>query len=71
MIRVSSSKIKDLAKELNGIEILGIHFKQEGEVKGIQVLLSTDTDDAEKAKSAVKNYLKEHYPALKIYVEVL
>lgn len=71
MLRISSAKTSDIAKELDGIEIEGIHFKQEGAVKGIQVLFSTDIDDEELAKTVVKKYLKANYPIYKIYVEVI
>ncbi len=71
MIRISSAKISVLASELDGIELQGIHFKQEGSVEGIQALFSVDTDDEELAKSAVKKYFKENHAILKIYVEVI
>lgn len=71
MLRVSSSKIAELAKEMDGLELQGIRLKQEGEVKGIQVLFSTNADDEELAKSVVKKYLKENHPVLRIYVEVI
>ncbi len=71
MLRVSSSKIADLAKEMDGLEIDGIHLKQEGEVQGIQVLFSTDAEDEEIAKAAVKKYIKVNHPILKTYVEVI
>ena len=71
MLRISSAKIANIAKEMDGIEIQGIHYKQEGEVKGIQVLFSADTDNEELAQTVVKKYLKANYPVLKIYVEVI
>ena len=71
MIRISSSKIKEIANDLDGINIDGIHFAQEGEVRGIQAIFANDADDEEVAKAVVKKYLKENYPVLKIYIEVI
>lgn len=71
MLRISSPKIADLAKELDGIEIEGIQFKKKGEPKGIQVLFTVDTDDEEMAKTVLKKYLKVNHPVFHIYVEVI
>ena len=43
MLRISAAKIADFARELDGIEIQGIHFKQVDAVEGIQVLFTVDT----------------------------
>lgn len=71
MLRISSPKVTEVAKELDGIEIEGIHFKKEGESKGIQVLFSTDADDEELAKKVLKKYLKVNHPVFHMYVEVI
>jgi len=71
MLRISGPKITEIAKELDGIEIQGINFNQKEEPKGIQVLFLTNADDEETAKSVVKSFLKEKFPVLRIYVEVI
>jgi hypothetical protein len=71
MLRVSGPKMTEFAKELDGIEINGIHFKQEGVVQGIQAVFSTDAEDEELAKGAVKAYFKANHPVYRIYVEVI
>lgn len=71
MLRVSGPKMVEFAKELDGIEIQGIHLKQEGPVKGIQAIFSTDAGDEELAKSAVKAYFKANHPVYRIYVEII
>jgi hypothetical protein len=71
MLRISAAKIAEFAKELDGIEIQGIHFHQAEAVKGIQVLFSVDTPDEELAKNAVKSYLKANHPAHRVYVEII
>ena len=71
MLRISSAKIANLAKELDGIEIEGVHFKKESDTKGIQVLFSVNIDDEELAKSVVKKYLKVNHPVYRVYVEIV
>lgn len=71
MLRISSPKITNLAEELNGIEIEGIHFTQENEPSGIQVNFSVDTENEELAKSVLKKYLKANHPVFHIYVEIV
>ena len=71
MLRISAAKIADFARELDGIEMQGIHFKQVDAVKGIQVLFTVDTQDEEFAKNVVKSYLKTNHPAHRIYVEII
>jgi hypothetical protein len=71
MLRISSGKIKDIINDINGKAIDGITYTNAGEAVGITATFSTDAGDDELAKQTIKKYLKERFPVLRIYVEVV
>jgi len=71
MIRISSSRISDIVKDIDGKVINNIRYNKTGEPAGIQAVFSTDTADEQLAMTTIKKYLKEKYPVLRIYVEVI
>jgi len=71
MLRISSSKINDIAADIDGKVINDIRFGKSGNPVGIQATFTSDAADEQLAMAAVKKYLKEKYPVLRIYVEVI
>lgn len=71
MLRISSSKINDIVKDIDGAEIEGIEFQKADDIKGLMVTFNHNSNDEELAKDAVKKYLKKKFPVLRIYVEVV
>lgn len=71
MIKISAGKIRDIAADIDGKTIDGIRFTQSGEPQGIMATFTVDASDEGSAQAAVKKYLKEKYPVLRIYVEIV
>lgn len=66
IIKVGTTKIKDIIKEIDGKEINGVTFKYTGKTIGITVSFEHNAKDYESAKQALKTYLKssDDYAAL-------
>jgi hypothetical protein len=71
MLRISSGKITDIINDINGKTVDGIIYTKAGETTGLMAVFSTDAKDDELAKQTIKKYLKERFPVLRIYVEVI
>ena len=71
MIKISSAKIRDITADIDGKVIEGIQYTKSSEPQGIMATFTVDTSNEEHAMAAVKKYLKEKYPVLRIYVEVI
>ena len=71
MIKISSSKIRDITRDIDGKVIDAIQFTKSGEPEGIAAVFSVNTSDEELAKAAIKKYLKEKFPVLRTYVEIV
>ena len=71
MIRISSSKISDIVKDIDGTTINDIRFSKASEPVGLMVTFTSDAKDEQLAMAAIKKFLKEKYPVLRIYVEVI
>lgn len=66
IIKVGTTKIKDIIKEIDGKEINGVTFKYTGKTIGITASFEHNAKDYESAKQALKTYLKssDDYAAL-------
>lgn len=66
IIKVGTTKIKDIIKEIDGKEINGVTFKYTGKTMGITASFEHNAKDYESAKQALKTYLKssDDYAAL-------
>jgi len=71
VVRISSSKIKIIAEDIDGKIVGGIKYELDGPVKGIAAIFKHDSDDEELAGSTIKKYIKSNYPVLRVYVEVI
>jgi hypothetical protein len=71
MLRISSAKILKITDDINGKEVDGITYTKSGEPAGLMATFSAGAADDELAKQIIKKYLKEKYPVLQIYVEVI
>jgi len=71
MLRISSSKINDITADIAGKTINGIRYSKSGEPVGLMATFSSDAADEQLAMAGIKKYLKEKYPVLRIYVEVI
>ncbi|MCL2197638.1 MAG: hypothetical protein FWB80_01825 [Defluviitaleaceae bacterium] len=69
MIRVSSSRIKDILAEADGLVLGDVTYTLHSGPKGIAATLKTNADDNDAAMATLKKYLKEKFPALIIYFE--
>ena len=66
IIKVGTTKIKDIIKEIDGKKINGVTFKYTGKTMGITASFEHNASDYESAKHALKAYLKssDDYAAL-------
>lgn len=71
MIRISSSKIKDIAADIDNAVIEGIRYNKVGNTAGLMATFSHNSDNEETARDNIKQYLKKRFPVLRIYVEVI
>ena len=71
MIKISSARIKDITSDIDGKVINDIQFTKSGEPQGIMATFTVNASNEELAMTAIKKYLKEKYPVLRIYVEVI
>ena len=71
MIKISTSRIRDIIEEVNGKEINGVRYDMKDSPKGIAAVFSTDADDEEAAMVALKKHLKEKFPAFMLYTELV
>lgn len=71
MIRVSGPKISDVTKHLDGRTVSGVTYQAHGKPVGIQVCFCTDAADEQLAKNDLKKHLKEAFPVLRLYIEVI
>ena len=71
MIKISTSRIRDIVEEIDGKEVNGIQYDLNGDPKGIAAVFTTNADDEEAAMVALKKYLKEKLPAFMLYTELV
>ena len=66
IIKVGTTKIKNIIKEIDGKEINGVTFNYTGKTMGITASFEHSANNFEDAKNALKAYLKssEDYAAL-------
>ena len=71
MIKISGAKINEISAEIDGKTFDNIKFTRTGDPEGIAASFSVDTSNEELAMAALKKFLKEKYPVLRIYVEII
>lgn len=71
MIRVSGPKPNEIIEIINGKEIDGVVYTYTGKTTGIQAYFATNAADEGVAKDALKKYMKQNVPHLRLYFEVV
>lgn len=71
MIRISGPKIQDVAAAIDGQTIAGVRYRSTGKIQGIQALFTSDAPNEESAADSLKKHLKQTFPLLRLYIEVV
>lgn len=71
MIRISGPKIQDVAQAVDGQTIDNVTYTLAGPLAGIQAVFTTDAANEEAAKDSLKKHLKQTFPVLRLYLEVI
>ncbi len=66
IIKVGTTRIKDIIKDIDGKEINGVTFKYTGKTMGIMATFEHNAKDFETAKQALRSFIKasDEYAAL-------